>query len=194
MLGVAMMHQAAASADIFILGAIATAADVGHYGVAQKIASAFLLLHGAITTASTPFMRGLSADRALLAHYYHAVTRWMVVAALPLLLVCTAAPHLLLGLFGRTYAEASSTPLVLLSIAGFILVASGPAGSTLLCTGHARELFRVTAAGTVALVVCVALLSPFGVISTATGVLAGRVIGRGLLILTMRRYAEIPLL
>lgn len=193
MLGVSMLHQATASADIFILGAIATAAGVAHYGVAQKIATAFILLHGAITTASTPFMRGLTTDRPLLARYYHVVRRWTILAALPLLVVCVAAPHFLLGLFGPKYAEASVAPLVLLSFAGFILVASGPAGSTLLCTGHARELFRVTAAGTIALVACVALLSPFGVIGIAAGVLAGRVIGRGLLLLAMRRYAEIPL-
>jgi O-antigen/teichoic acid export membrane protein len=193
MLGVAMLHQATASADIFILGAIATAADVAHYGVAQKIATAFLLLHGAVTTAATPFMRGLAADRPLLSRYYHVVRRWTTVAALPFLAACLAAPHLLLGVFGRKYAEGSGMPLVLLSIAGFILVASGPAGSTLLCTGHARQLFRVTAAGAIALVACVALLSPLGVVGIAGGVLAGRLIGRSLLLLTMRRYAEIPL-
>ena len=193
MLGVVVMHQAAASADILILGAFAATTEVARYAVAQKIASAFLLLHGAITTAATPFMRTLTSDRTLLAHYYHSAARWMLTLALPLLVVCIAAPQVMLSIFGPAYAGAGGAPLVLLSVAAAVLVASGPAGSTLLCTGHAPELFRVTARGAGSTILAVALLARFGAIGVAAGVLIGRLIGRGLLMTAMRRFAKIGL-
>lgn len=191
MLGVVVSHQSAGSADVLILGALASATEVGYYAVAQKIAAAFLLLHGAITTAVTPYMRALTDDRSLLAHYYQVVTRWMVVLAMPLLAVCVALPHFILRLFGDKYAEASAAPLILLSIAGVVMLASGPAGSVLLCTGNADKLFRVTAAGTIALVLSVAALAHFGSTGAAAGMLLGRILGRGMLVIAMRRYAKI---
>jgi len=193
MLGVVTLHQFSASADILILGFVAASAEVGRYAVAHKVATAFLLLHGAITTASTPFMRALTDDRALLSRYYHSVTRWTLALALPLLVFALASPHLLLTLFGRGYADASGVPLVLLSLAAAVFLLSGPAGSTLLCTGHARELLRVTAGGAASLVIFVALLSRFGAAGAAAGVLAGRLVGRGLLVFAMRRHAKIEL-
>lgn len=193
MLGVVALHQAAASADILILGAVAASAEVGRYAIAHKIAAAFLLLHGGITTASTPFMRALTDDRPLLARYYHAVTRWMLTMSLPLLVTSVAAPHLILALFGHEYANASGVPLVVLSLAAIVFLVTGPAGSTLLCTGHARELLRVTASGAASLIIAVALLARFGAAGAAAGVLIGRLIGRGLLMIAMRRYARIDL-
>lgn len=191
MLGVAALQLSSAAADILILGVVAAPADVGHYAVAKKIATAFILLHGAMTTASTPFMRALVGDRALLARYYHTVTRWMLALSLPLLVFALAAPQLLLALFGREYADAGRAPLVLLSLASAALLASGPAGSTLLCTGRARELLRVTACGAAALVLFVALLSRFGAAGAAAGVLVGRLVGRGLLVFAMGRHAKV---
>lgn len=191
MLGVAVLQQSAASADILLLGVVAASAEVGHYAVAQKVATAFLLLHGAVTTASTPFMRALVDDASLLARYYHAVTRWMLTMSLPLLVVTVAAPRLILALFGHEYADASVAPLVVLSLAAVALLVSGPAGATLLCTGHARGLLRATAGGAAALVISVALLARFGAAGAAAGVLIGRLIARGLLMFAMRRHAGI---
>ncbi len=188
MLGVTLFSQAAASADVLLLGAIATAAEVGRYAAAEKIAAAFLLLHAAITSASTPFMRALAEDRALLTSYFRIVTRWSFTAALPLLVVTTGVPALVLRLFGKAYLRDSSTPLVVLSCAAAILLLTGPAGSVLLCSGRARELFRVVGAGTAALVVSVALFARYGAVGAAFGVLAGRIIARGLLALALRRY------
>jgi O-antigen/teichoic acid export membrane protein len=67
MLGVVLLQQASTSADILILGAIAAPTEVGRYAVVQKIAAAFVLLHSAVTTSATPFMRSLAHDRRLLA-------------------------------------------------------------------------------------------------------------------------------
>lgn len=191
MLGVVALHQTSAAAGVLLLGVVVAPAEVARYAVASKIATTFLLLHGAITTASTPFMRALVDERAALARYYHSVTRWMMTLSLPLLIVALAAPRLLLALFGRAYADASVTPLVLLSLAACTFLATGPAGSTLLCTGNARQLLRVTAWGVASLLVFVALLSRFGATGAAAGVLAGRLVGRGLLVVSMRRHAQI---
>ncbi|HKS23747.1 MAG TPA: oligosaccharide flippase family protein, partial [Thermoanaerobaculia bacterium] len=150
MLGVVLLQQATASADILLLGALAAAAEVAHYGVAQKVASAFLLLYAAVTTACTPFMRKLVDDRPLLGHYYHTVARWTLTLALPLFVVCVAAPRLILELFGPAYASTSVVPLVVLSLAAVAFIVSGPAGSTLLVTGHAPVLLRTTAIGALA--------------------------------------------
>jgi O-antigen/teichoic acid export membrane protein len=186
MLGVVLLQQASISADILILGAIAAASEVGRYAVVQRIAAAFVLLHSAVTTSATPFMRALADDRRLLGEYYRIVTRWMVTAAVPLLVVTLGCPTLLLGLFGRAYLGAT-TPLILLSLAAAVLVFSGPAGSVLLCSGHARQVLRITTAGTGALVISVALLAGYGAAGAALGVLMGRVVARGLLMIAIRR-------
>jgi O-antigen/teichoic acid export membrane protein len=193
MLGVVLLQQATSSADILLLGAAAAAPEIAHYGVAQKVATAFLLLYAAIMTASAPFMRALAGDRALLAHYYHTVTRWTLTLALPLFVVCVAAPRLILGLFGAEYASTSVVPLVVLSLAAIVHIVSGPAGSTLLVTGHASALLRVSAIGALALLAMVAALAPFGAAGTAAGVLLGRIAGRALLMASMRRHAKIEL-
>ena len=193
MLGVVLLQQATASADILLLGAIAAAAEVAHYGVAQKVAAAFLLLYAAITTASAPFMRALAGDRALLGHYYHTVRRWTLTLALPLLVVCVAAPRTILALFGAEYANTSVVPLVVLSLAATVFIVSGPAGSALLVTGHARALLRATAFGALAILVAVAALAPFGAAGAAAGVLLGRVAARTLLMAAARRHARIAL-
>ncbi|HEY6139094.1 MAG TPA: polysaccharide biosynthesis C-terminal domain-containing protein [Thermoanaerobaculia bacterium] len=193
MLGVVLLQQATASADILFLGAAAAAAEVAHYGVAQKVAAAFLLLYAAITTASAPFMRALAGDRGLLAHYYHTVTRWTLTLALPLLVVCVAAPRVILALFGAEYSTTSVVPLVVLSLAATVFLVSGPAGSTLLVTGHARALLRASAIGAVAILIAVAALATFGAAGAAAGVLLGRIVARALLMATMRRHTQIEL-
>ena len=186
MLGVVLLQQASMSADILILGAVAATSEVGRYAVVQKIAAAFVLLHSAVTTSATPFMRSLADDRRLLADYYQVVTRWMVTVSIPLLIVTLGSPTLVLSLFGHDYLSAT-TPLVLLSLAAAVLVFSGPAGSILLCSGHARQLLRITIAGTAALIIGVALLARFGAVGAALGVLAGRVVARGLLMIAIQR-------
>jgi O-antigen/teichoic acid export membrane protein len=186
MLGVVLLQTAAMSADILILGAIAATSEVGRYAVVQKIAAAFVLLQSAVSTSATPFMRSLAGDRRLLADYYRIVTRWMVTVSIPLLIVTLGNPTLVLSLFGHDYLSAT-TPLVLLSLAAAVLVFSGPAGSILLCTGHARQLLRITTAGTAALIISVALLARYGAVGAALGVLAGRVVARGLLMIASRR-------
>ena len=186
MLGVVLLQQASMSADILILGAVAATSEVGRYAVVQKIAAAFVLLHSAVTTSATPFMRSLADDRRLLADYYQVVRRWMVTVSIPLMIVTLGSPTLVLSLFGHEYLSATM-PLVLLSLAAAVLVFSGPAGSILLCSGHARQLLRITIAGTAALIICVALLARYGAVGAALGVLAGRVVVRGLLMIATRR-------
>lgn len=193
MVGVQTLHQLAASADLFLLSAFAASAEVGRYVVPLKIASAFLLIHGAITTASTPYMRNLTDDSHLLTDYYHTVTRWMLTMSLPLCVISIGSPRLILELFGNEYAHVSGQPLVVLSLAAIVFLISGPAGSTLLCTNHSRELLRITATGTISIIIAVARLARFGATGAAAGVLIGRLLGRSLLIIAMRRYARIKL-
>jgi len=191
MLGVYLLQQAANSADVLLLGVAASAAGVAHYAVAQKIAAAFLLLHGAVTNAAAPFVRRVANDHRLLAAFRLMVTRWSVAAGMPLLVVTAGVPALLLRLFGAEYAAESTLPLVLLSLGGVAYLLSGPAGTILLCTGHERVLFRVTAAGTVVLILSVAGLAPYGATGAAIGVLLGTLLTRGLLIGMLRRHLSL---
>ena len=190
MLGVVIVRQASTSVDILLLGFLAGSVEVGRYAVAQKIALVFVLLQSAVIASVTPFMRSLADDRRLFEDYYHFVTRWMVSASLPLLVITIGAPTLILSLFGRQYETASSMPLLLLSFAGAVVLLTGPAGSVLLVSGESRELLRVSIAGAVALVVSVASLAHFGATATAAGVLVARLIGRGLMMISVRRVVS----
>ena len=187
MLGVMLVNQAAASADVILLGVFASAVELGRYAAAQKIAAAFLLLHGAVAASVTPYMRALSGDPPLLQSYYRTVTRWSLTAGLPLLVVTAGVPAFILQLFGSEYARGSTVPLLILATSATVLLLSGPGGSVLLCSGRAGELFRVSAIGAFALAAGVAALARFGAIGAAIGVLCGRMIGRGLLIAAVRR-------
>jgi O-antigen/teichoic acid export membrane protein len=187
MLGVAAFQQIATSADILLIGILAAPVEVGQYAVAQKIAAAFLLLHGAFANAATPFLRPLADDRKLIADSFQLMTRWLTAVSLPLFVITAGAPALTLAMFGGSYATDARTPLFILSLAGMVLVVSGPAGAVLLCCGQAPRLLRVTIAGAVAIIVCVALLASEGAIGVAIGVLAGRLIARILLVASIRR-------
>ena len=192
MLGVFLFQQAANSADVLLLGLFVSANEVAHYAIAQKIAAAFLLLHGAVTNAAGPFIRRVAHDRGLLDSFRRMVLRWAVAAGLPLLVVTAGVPTLLLRLFGPEYVAASALPLTILSFAGLAYLTSGPATTILLCTGRANVLFRVTAAGSILLILSVAALARFGATGTAIGVLVGAFFTRGMLVAMVRRYAGLP--
>ena len=62
----------------------------------------------------------------------------------------------------------------------------------LLCTGNAGLILRISAAGTIILVLSIAALAPYGAIGAATGVLIGSVAARGLILIVLRRQLAIP--
>lgn len=188
MLGVFLFQQAANSADILLLGVVASPDEVAHYAIAQKIAAAFLLLHGAISNAAAPFIRELANDARLLDPFRLMIMRWSLAAGVPLLVITAGAPSLLLRLFGHEYVAASAIPLAIVSLAGLAYLLSGPAPTILLCTGRGAVLFRVTAAGAIVLVLCVAALAHLGAIGTAIGVAAGTLLTRLMMVLMVRRY------
>ena len=189
MLGVFLFQQAANSADILLLGVVAAPGEVAHYAIAQKIAAAFLVLHGAISNAAAPFIRELANDTRLLDPFRLMIMRWSLAAGVPLLVVTTGVPSLLLRLFGPDYVASSAIPLAIVSFAGLAYLLSGPAPTILLCTGRGPVLFRVTATGAIVLVLCVAAFAHLGAVGAAIGVALGTLLTRLMMVLMVRRYS-----
>lgn len=188
MLGVALMAQLAGTADVILLGLLASTADAARYAVPQKITAVFLLLHSAVAAASGPFVRSAVARPAALVAYHRMAVRWSVTLALPLLVVAVGSPGFILRVFGEEYARESTWPLVVLSMAALTYLLTGPIGTLLLCLGAAARLFRVTTLHAACVLVGVAALSTFGPIGAAIGLLLGNVLGRALFFVALRQH------
>jgi O-antigen/teichoic acid export membrane protein len=192
MLGAFLLSQAALSADVLLLGLLASASEVARYAAAQKITTAFILLQGVVTWSAAPYIRNAARDAKLLREYLQIVTRWTLLVSLPLLIATLAMPELVLRLvFGAEYATLAVLPLAILSLARMALVMSGPAGSVLLCTGHEKVMLRSQLAGTLILILGVAAVANRGAVAVATAVCIGAWITRGLLLVMMRRFAGV---
>lgn len=187
MLGVVLLQQTTGSVDLFLLAAMAGSAEVATFAVAQKIASTFLLLHGAISSVATPQVREVIADPPRLARVYATITRWGAAASLPLIVLTVGTPTLFLRLFGASYVVASVLPLTILAVAYAGNSVSGPAGSLLLCSGNAKRLLRVSTINTVTMILAIAALAPRGASGAASGILIGQVFSRVAMIVAARR-------
>lgn len=189
MLGV-QLFQAMASLDVLVIAAMAGAVDTGIYSISYKIAAGFLLLHGAVSAASTPAIRAHVLQRDDLTSLFGFVTRWGTAAAAIAASIIVVMPELLLSLFGADYAARGTAPLLILTVAFATYVCSGPAGSILLCAGLARRLFLVTASGTAVTFIALLFLARHGAVGAAAAVCIGSIATRVALVASIRELVS----
>ena len=94
-------------------------------------------------------------------------SRFMVIVAVPVLLVMVLLAEQLMGFFGEQYKEAAVV-LAILACGQFVNVVSGSVANTLIMTGHEKD-FRnvVVVTGPVAIFLAVFLISEFGIMGAA---------------------------
>jgi O-antigen/teichoic acid export membrane protein len=127
-----------------MIGALATAADVGVYEVAFKLAGATSLLLTAINTILAPKLSELywSGRRDALQRSLHYGARLIFWASVPVLLAIAAAPRFWLALFGPEFV-AGRRVLLLVAAGQFVNSATGSVGVLLNMTGHQHVLRNI---------------------------------------------------
>lgn len=120
-----------------ILGALATAAQVGVYQVASRITLVATFFLGPFGTSFAPMIADLYQrnEHERLRRLYAVVTGWTLRLSLPAFVVVILFPEALLSAFGSEF-RGGATVVVLLAVGQLLNVAGGPNGYMLVMSGR----------------------------------------------------------
>jgi len=155
--------------SVLILGIFVDPATVASYTVAQKIAARIPFINQGMLFIFLPILSGYMArkDTEAMRKIYARFTKWVILLALPGILLLLLFPVQVLALFGDKYRSSWSI-LILLTIAHSWSTFLGPAGPTIIAMGRVRMLMLfalLTAAVNVSL--NVALIPAYGGLGSA---------------------------
>jgi O-antigen/teichoic acid export membrane protein len=139
----ALLAQALFWADLWVLAAYASPADVDTYSAASRLAQVVLLFLTSLNLLFSPFAADLHArgQRDRLQSLFESSTRWALTATLPAVVVLAVAAPQALHAFGPGYADGDTVLRILLAgqllnaatgSVGFILIMVGRTGLDLL--------------------------------------------------------------
>lgn len=164
--------------DRLIVGAFIGAEGVATLVVARQLQQLPLTLFNMFVIVVGPIFAASKGTR--LQNVYQLATDWCMRSGLPLVLflIVFAAP--VLAWYGRDFAMNGTLLLQLLLFSMLISMSFGPIGNLLMMTGHEVNMFRVTIAQTVVMIVAYVILIPlFGIsglgIAVALSALVGNV-------------------
>jgi O-antigen/teichoic acid export membrane protein len=123
--------------DLFVLTRYATEAEVGVYSAALRSGQVLLLLLTSVALMFSPFVADLHnrGETRRLDGLYKTLTRWTLVATMPVFLLLAIAPGEILQIFGAEFAG-GETALLILILGQFINVATGSVGFVLIMVGR----------------------------------------------------------
>ena len=148
-------------ADLYVLARLASSFEVGVYAAAVRAAQVILLFLASVNLMFSPFVADLYArgDRDRLGALYKSLTRWVLAASIPIIVVLVSAPGPILRLFGGEF-EAGRTALVILAVGQLVNVATGSVGFILIMVGRTGWDLAVQAAALALDVLVAATLIP----------------------------------
>jgi len=151
------------------LGVMATSADVGIFGAANRAAllTSFVLL--AVNSISAPKFAALhrTGDMVTLGRIARQSAKLMAVMASPILAIFTLFPARVMEMFGPEFAVGAPV-LSILAVGQFINVVTGSVGWLLIMCGHERLMRNnIALCAGVGLVLNLLLIPPLGVIGAA---------------------------
>ena len=156
--------------DRFILGFFRGAYDVGLYQAASQLSTIFAVILTAFNEIFSPMIADLHhrGDKERMRDLYAVATKWGLYACLPIIILIFFAPReIITAIYGEQYVSAS-TPLVILSIAQLVNLATGAVGTLLFMTGHQISWMRISAGAMIANLVLGSILgSRFGMLGVA---------------------------
>ena len=166
---VTTMHLIMASSETFMLGIFKDEATVGLYNIAARITFLTTYVLVAVNSVVAPkfaalYSKGAKEELRRVAR----ASALISLATLPILLVFTLVPDIVLSLFGPAFIDASPA-LVILALGQFANVVTGSVGGFLLMMcGQERVLRNNILFMTVLNVVLnILLVPPFGIIGAA---------------------------
>lgn len=164
--------------DTIVLGIFRSAEEVGAYAIASKLAMLTSLILVASRSVTSPRFAAeyRKGNLDALASIATRSARFTTLASLPILLVFTVSPGVVLSLFGPEFVQGSAV-LVILSLAQLVNVAAGPVAQVLAMTAHHVELRNVTIlSSAITLAALLALVPQTGGIGAALSVALGVVV------------------
>jgi O-antigen/teichoic acid export membrane protein len=163
----ALLSQLLFWTDYFVLSAVGnvSAAQLGVYAAAVRVAQALVLFLIAVNYMFSPFVADLHArgERDKLNGLYKALTRWTLAGTIPILLLLMVVPGAVLHIFGSKGFESGTTELRILLIGQFVNVAVGSVGFILIMVGRTGwDLVVYAGSFLLDLVVALALVPKLG--------------------------------
>lgn len=156
--------------DMYMLGAFRGTGPVGVYNVVYPLAKLLTVAIGSFGFLFMPVVSELDAsgDHDRMKRLYQVVTKWVVMATLPLFLVLVAFPRwAILYTFGAEYVRGAAA-LSVLSVGFFLHTAFGLNKGALTSLGHTRLLMvDDVAAAAFNVVLNLALIPRFGLLGAA---------------------------
>ena len=184
-------------APIIFLGFWGTAAEIGLFGAANRLAALTAFAAMPVNRTLAPKMAALWAenDRPAFFRVANQATLLMLAIAIPIGIVILVVPGNLMALFGDEFVAAASL-LVIMALAQLVNALTGPVRSMLIMTGHESDHRLSSGVGGVAvLALCVALIPPYGAAGAAWAAGAGLVVNNVVAaLLVYWRLGTIPLL
>jgi O-antigen/teichoic acid export membrane protein len=163
-------------ADMLILGAFKSNAEVGIYSIVSRSAVLLLFFMLAVSKVMTPRFSTLYANQNLtsLRRLYRRSTLFIFVTTLPLLILLLLYGKSILALFGAEFVPGYGA-LFILALGQFCAAVFGPQEHLLLMTGRERLAAFIIGAGALVNILLNLLLVPvYGIvgaaIATATGI------------------------
>ncbi|MFP5351863.1 MAG: MATE family efflux transporter [Actinomycetota bacterium] len=123
--------------DLFVLTRYVTDLQVGVYSAALRAGQVIVLFLTSVSLMFSPFVADLHnrGETERLDKLFKTLTRWTIVATLPLFLLLLVAPSEALRLFGARFSEGQAALLIILA-GQFVNIATGSVGFVLIMVGR----------------------------------------------------------
>lgn len=176
MLTIELLNYMLANGGVIILGImIDRKSEVGIFAISQRLALLVSFILVAVNTVISPKISGLYAKGHIkdLKRLVQNSSLFLIIIAIPVLVVYLLFAGLLLGLFGDEFKEGTIV-LSILAVGQFFHVAAGPVGLVLLMSGHEKIMMNNIIVSFVIVVTLFLLLIPiFGIEGAAISISVG---------------------
>lgn len=162
-------------ADTLILGNLKSTFDVGIYNAAMPLATSLAMFLAAFTNIFFPIMNELKAKNKIkeVGITYSIVQRWLFMICLPIILfVILFSKNILIISFGNDYVSGNLV-LVILIVASFVNVITGPCHQILMTFNKTKIIFFVNSIMAISnLILNIILIPKYGIngAAIATGI------------------------
>ncbi|MGB3564660.1 MAG: flippase [Thermoanaerobaculia bacterium] len=180
--------------DRLLVAYFLTAADTGIYQAASQVAFIFILILNSFNGIFAPLIAGhfAAGRKQELNDLYKVSTKWGLYLALPVFLVIVIAPDEVLGVLLDSRYVVGALPLVVLSIAQVVNLATGAVGFILVMGGRQNSWLLLSGAAlTVNIGLSLFLIPRHGLIGAAVAALLSIVGLFGSALLLVRRWEDL---
>jgi O-antigen/teichoic acid export membrane protein len=156
-----MIRNILNSTDILFLGALATTAQVGLYGAADRVSYFVDVPLIALNVIFSPLIAEFYArgQHKQLEQMFKLVTKWSFSLSLPVFLICLVFHDVVLGVFGANYL-AASLALIVLAFGNLVDSGAGSVNYLLVMTGRPRVILANTITTIIVNITLVFFLTP----------------------------------